>query len=147
MAVTEFSDDLHKRVLAFQRDHGLPQDGRLTTDDWTKLAEVAATATEPAADPAVTAEPVAEPAAVVEPVAEPAAVAEPAVTAEPVAAPVPATAAKPAGLNPADFPVLHDIVTHCQDEANAKAYLLDTTGFDIDEIVGNISAVLEEAGA
>lgn len=137
MAATEFSDDLHKRVLAFQRDHGLPQDGRLTTDDWTKLAEVAATATEPAADPAVTAEPVAEPVAVVEPAA----------VADPVAAPVPAAAAKPVGLNPADFPVLHDIVTHCQDEANAKAYLLDTTGFDIDEIVGNISAVLEEAGA
>ncbi len=137
MAATEFSDDLHKRVLAFQRDHGLPQDGRLTTDDWTKLAEVAATATEPAADPAVTAEPVAEPVAVVEPAA----------VADPVAAPVPAAAAKPVGLNPADFPVLHDIVTHCQDEASAKAYLLDTTGFDIDEIVGNIRAVLEEAGA
>lgn len=125
MPATEFSDDLHKRVLAFQRDHGLAPDGRLTTDDWTKLAEVAATAADTPAEPA----------------------AEPVVVAEPAVAPVAAVVVKPAGPNPADFPVLYDIVTHCQDEESAKAYLLATTGFDVDEIVGHISAVLEEAGA
>jgi hypothetical protein len=122
MPATEFSDGLLKRVLAFQRAHGLPQDGRLSADDWTKLAEVAATSAEP--------------------------VPEPAAVAEPVAAPVVAQAvARPEGLNPADYPVLHGLATHSQDEASMKAYLLSTTGLDIDEIVGNITTVLEEAGA
>lgn len=143
MPVSEFSDALHKRVLAFQRDHGLPEDGRLSADDWATLAAVATLAAEPAAEPVAEAEPAQTPA---QTPAETTATPDAPAVAAPIATAQPVTRA-PVGPSPADFPVLYELAKRCQDEESTKAYLLETTGLDLDDIIGNITTVLEEAGA
>lgn len=120
MAAAVFDDNLKNRLLAFQRDHGLPADGKLGPDDWTKLASVA----EQAAP--------AEPASAVE---------QPATTTEPPAQ----ASAQPAAqkITQEEFPLLYALGAVNGDEQAAIALLKTHLDIDVNAITEHIDAILQ----
>lgn len=126
MATNVFDENFKNRLLAFQRDHGLPLDGKLDAEVWSKLSEQATTpSTEPSTE--VTPEQ------------------SPEVTAStPPGSDGGGLAAALAKIDPANFPLLSKIATECQDEAGVRRFLLEEAGLDLDELARDVESVMAE---